>query len=152
MPVHDYQERLACFVKSVHQRGFHDHGFHEFEFYEVEVKVHKVEFHEAERRSTIEVHPKVSEAPHLRSSIPHPKTDFRKKSKCLAAKNPMAQVYKKRKIEIKVDIPTIWDQGPPSFRKKTGKMCYLYRRTGLELYDIELNDIPIEHCCSAAAA
>ena len=27
------------------------------------------------RRSTIEVHPKFSEAPHLRSSVPHPKTD-----------------------------------------------------------------------------
>ena len=31
-----------------------------------------------ERRSTIEVHPKFSEAPHLRSSIPHPKTEFSK--------------------------------------------------------------------------
>ena len=31
------------------------------------------------RRSTIEVHPTFSEAPHLRSSIPHPKTDFSKK-------------------------------------------------------------------------
>ena len=28
--------------------------------------------------STIEVHPNFSEAPHLRSSIPHPKTDLSK--------------------------------------------------------------------------
>ena len=31
-----------------------------------------------QRRSTIEVHPNFSEAPHFRSSIPHPKTDFSK--------------------------------------------------------------------------
>ena len=30
------------------------------------------------RRSTIEVHPNFSEAPHLRSSLPHPKTDLTK--------------------------------------------------------------------------
>ena len=30
------------------------------------------------RRSTIEVHPTFSEAPHLTSSIPHPKTEFSK--------------------------------------------------------------------------
>ena len=30
------------------------------------------------RRSTIEVHPELSEAPQLRNSTPHPKTDFRK--------------------------------------------------------------------------
>ena len=47
-----------------------------------------------QRRSTIEVHPIFSEAPHLRSSIPRPKTDFQQKSKCLVANNPMAQVYK----------------------------------------------------------
>ena len=29
------------------------------------------------RRSTIEVHPSFSKAPHFRSAIPHPKTDFR---------------------------------------------------------------------------
>ena len=29
----------------------------------------------------------------------------------------MAQVYKKNKIEIKIEIPTIWGQGTPS-------MCY----------------------------
>ena len=33
---------------------------------------------DGQRRSTTEVHPKFSEAPHLRSSIPHPKTDFSK--------------------------------------------------------------------------
>ena len=31
-----------------------------------------------QRRSTIEAHSEFSEVPHLRSSIPHPKTDFSK--------------------------------------------------------------------------
>ena len=30
------------------------------------------------RRSTVEVHPELSEAPHLRSSLPHPKNDIGK--------------------------------------------------------------------------
>ena len=42
----------------------------------------------------IEVDPEFSEAPHLRSSIPHPKTDFSKKSNCIAANSPKARVYK----------------------------------------------------------
>ena len=43
----------------------------------------------------------------LRFPLPHPKTDYiQRKSKCIAANNPMAQVYKKRQIEIKIDIPT----------------------------------------------
>ena len=34
------------------------------------------------------------ETPHLRSFIPHPKTDFGTKSKRIAANTPMAQAYK----------------------------------------------------------
>ena len=50
---------------------------------------------EIEACSTIEVHPKVSGAhPHLRSSIPYPKTDFQQKSSCIPMKNPMTQLYK----------------------------------------------------------
>ena len=74
--------------------------------------------------ATIEVHLNVSEAPHLRSSIPHPKTDFQQKSKYVAANNPMAQVYK-------VFFWRFWGQEIPSFRNKIAETCYLYRRTGL---------------------
>ena len=35
-------------------------------------------------------------------------------------------------FEVKIDIPTIWDKGTPSFRNEIAEMCYLYRRTGGE--------------------
>ena len=44
------------------------------------------------RRSTIEVDPNFSKAPHLRSSIPHPNTDVSKKINCTPMNNSMAQV------------------------------------------------------------
>ena len=67
--------------------------------------------------------------PHI--YIPHPKTDFSKKQKCIAANNPMARVCTTFLFEIKIDIPTIWGRGTPSFRNKITEMCYLYdRRTG----------------------
>ena len=46
------------------------------------------------RRSTIQVLPIFSKAPHLRSSIPQPETDFSKNQNCIAASDPMARVYK----------------------------------------------------------
>ena len=43
----------------------------------------------------------------------------------------MARVYKTFCfLEIKIDIPTTWSQGTPSFRIKRAEMCYLYRRMG----------------------
>ena len=56
------------------------------------------------RRSTIELHPIFSEAPHVRSSMPHPKTDLKQKSYRIAANNPMARVYKTFFIEIKIGV------------------------------------------------
>ena len=96
-----------------------------------EVTTHSV-FTLPERRSTIEVHPPFSEAPHLRSPIPLPKTDFSKKQKCIAANHPMARVFTTFLFEIKIGIQTIWAQVTPFFRNKITEMCYLYRRTGPE--------------------
>ena len=80
----------------------------------------------------IEIPPRFSEAPHLRSSIPHPKTDFSKNQIASRRILPWAEstnVF----FEIKIGIPTISGQGTPSFRNKIAEMCYLYRRTGLLL-------------------
>ena len=54
------------------------------------------------RRSTIDVHPNCFEAPHLRSSIPHPKTDFNKIYLCA-----VAQVYRNVIFRTMIDIATI---------------------------------------------
>ena len=83
------------------------------------------------RHSTIEVHPAVSDAPHLRSSIPHPKPNFSKTQIASRRTIPWSDSRKRFFFEIKIDIPTIWAQGTPSFRNKIAEMCYLYRRRGL---------------------
>ena len=85
-----------------------------------------------QRHSAIEVHPNFSEAPHSRSSIPHPKTCFSKKSKFIATNNPMARAYKS--FFFRNSRLTFRQfgggQGTPSFRNKIAERCYLYRRTG----------------------
>ena len=68
------------------------------------------------RRSTIEVHPKKPEAPHLalRSFIPHPKTDFHSKNQIASRRIiPWPEFGKLFLFEIK-----IWAQGTRSLRKK----------------------------------
>ena len=88
--------------------------------------------HAVLRRSTIEIHPKFSEAPHSRSSIPHPKTGLQQKSNCIAVNNPMAQVYTKRLFSTsRLTFRRFGGKGIPSFRNKIAEMCYLYRRTGI---------------------
>ena len=83
------------------------------------------------RHSTIEVHPKFSEAPHLRSSIPHPITDFSKNQKASRRKLPGPKSTTSFFFEIKIGNPTISGQGTPSFRNNIAEMCFLYyRRTG----------------------
>ena len=57
------------------------------------------------RRSTIGVHPNVSEAPFLRSFISHPTADFSKTSHCIPMNNLMAQVYKNVFGRNKIGIP-----------------------------------------------
>ena len=57
------------------------------------------------RRSAIEFHPNVSEAPHLRSSVPRPKIDF--VGNFLPMNNPIAQVSKNAIFRNKIGIPTI---------------------------------------------
>ena len=60
---------------------------------------------------------KFSEAPHLRSSIPHPKTDFGKNIYiCIPMNNPVAQVYQNVIFRNKIVIPTILGKRSPSFR------------------------------------
>ena len=95
--------------------------------------------YQVKRRSTIEVHPSFSEAPHhLRSSIPHAKTYFiQQKSNCIATKNPMAQVYKTFFFRNQD-----WGEGIPCFRNKIAVMCYLDRRTGLKNTPHEPRDLP----------
>ena len=59
-----------------------------------------------QERSTIEVHPKVSEAPHSRSSIPHPKTDFRKNRIASRGILPWSKCTIASFFRDKIGIPT----------------------------------------------
>ena len=60
---------------------------------------------------------KFSKAPHLRSSIPHSKTSFSRKTNCLPKNNPTAEIKKTPFIfRNKIGIPTISGSGAPSFR------------------------------------
>ena len=83
-------------------------------------------FSETRRSTMIEVHPNVSEAPHLRSSIPLPKIDF---SKTQNASRRIIPYGPSLQNVFFFEITT-WDQGTVSFRNKIAEMCYLYRRTG----------------------
>ena len=62
---------------------------------------------DAERRSTIKVHPIFSEAPHVRGSTPRPKTGSEKKTKCILMNNSMARVYSYVIFRNKIGLPTI---------------------------------------------
>ena len=77
----------------------------------------------------VEVHTIVSEAPHLRSSIPHPKTDFSKNQIASRRIIPWPKSTKPFFPKSRFFIPTIWGQGPTFFRNKIAEMCYLYRTT-----------------------
>ena len=82
-------------------------------------------------RSTIEVHLNVSDVPHLRSSIPHPKTDFSKKRHASRRIIPWPK-SRKSFFEIKIGIPTILGSRNPVFQKQnSGNVLYLHRITGL---------------------
>ena len=52
----------------------------------------------------MEVHPILYEAPHLRRSIPHPKTDFRKKENASRRLFPWPMSIKRFVFEIMIDI------------------------------------------------
>ena len=81
------------------------------------------------RCSTIKVRPKFSEAPHLSSSIPHPKTDFSK-----------SQIASRRIIPWSESRKRFFSKSRLAFRRfglKEARLsetkerkCYLYRRTG----------------------
>ena len=50
--------------------------------------------------------------------MPHPKTDFSKKSYCIPMNNPMDQVYKKIIFRTKSGIATILGSETPSIRNQ----------------------------------
>ena len=78
--------------------------------------------------------PRISEAPHLRSSIHLTGKLSPAKSNSIAATNPMGRVYETFCFfEIKIS-----GQGTPFFTKKNiAETCYLYRRTGGNAYQCE---------------
>ena len=86
------------------------------------------------RRSTIEVHPKFSEAPYFGSSIPHTITDLTKISNRIPMNNPMAQEYKYPGMpffETGLAFRRCWVEEPRCSEHIPTEMCYLYRRTRL---------------------
>ena len=75
---------------------------------------------------SIEVHPKFSEAPHLRSSIPYPKTGINQRKKKLhRGEQSHAPSLENVFFKIKIDIPAIWAQGTPFFRNKIAEINVL---------------------------
>ena len=63
----------------------------------------------------IEAHPVFSEAPHLRSSPPHPENRLQQNLKCIPMSNLMAHVYKNVIFQNKIGTPPILGLGTPSF-------------------------------------
>ena len=57
----------------------------------------------------IEVLPNSPEAPHLRSSIPHPKTNWlQRTSGCIPTNDPMVEVYMDVIFETRLAFPRFW--------------------------------------------
>ena len=79
------------------------------------------------RSSAIEVHPNISEASHLRSSIPQPKTDFRKNQIAPRRIIPWPDSSTKKRFFFRNQD---WGTRTASFRNKIAEMGYLFRRTG----------------------
>ena len=50
--------------------------------------------------------------------MPHPKTDFQRKSNCIPITDPMLQVYKKIIFRTKSGIATILGSETPSIRNQ----------------------------------
>ena len=82
------------------------------------------------RHSTIEVHPKISEAPHLRSSTSR-ENRLLAKSSCLPMTNPMAQVPKTSFFETRLAFQRFWVKERRHSEDGLVEICYLYRRTRL---------------------
>ena len=85
--------------------------------------------HDAQRCSTIQVHPNVSEAPHFRSSRPHPKTHFSKNKKGMPINIPIAQVHEIAIFEPRLAFRRFWVKEPRHSKNKRAEKCYPYRRT-----------------------
>ena len=121
-------KRARCiFFPKVSARPCNDRRFplhHRPENTEVSVPSSPRYAKNARRRYAIEVHLNFSEAPHLRSSIRHPKSFFSKNRKSSWRITPWPKSTKRffRNQDLGKETP--------SFRNKIAEMCYLYRGTG----------------------
>lgn len=79
-------------------------------------------------RSTIVVHPKRSEASHLRSYTPHRNIDCGKTQNCTPMNHYMAQVYKHLFLPNKNGLADIFGSGASSFRKHFSGICATFCR------------------------
>ena len=86
------------------------------------------------RRSTLEVHPISSEAPHVWSSIPHPEADICTTSSCIPMHKAMTQVRKTPFFETRLAFQPFWVKEPRHSENILAEMCYLYGRTRLPRY------------------
>ena len=82
------------------------------------------------RRSTIEVHPSFSEAPHLRSSVPRPKTGSSKNQNASRRIIPWPKSTKRFFFRNQDRHTDDLGSRSPVFQKQIAEMCYLYRITG----------------------
>ena len=57
----------------------------------------------------IEVHPILSEAPHLRSSVSHSESDFSKESHCIPTRPPVGQAHEHAIVRNTIGISVILD-------------------------------------------
>ena len=83
------------------------------------------------RRSTIEVHPIFSEAPHLRSSVSHAKTDFSTNHTAFQLILPWFKLTKTPLFETRLAFRRFWMKVPRDPQNTLAEMCYLYRKRRL---------------------
>ena len=81
------------------------------------------------RRSTIEIHPSFSEAPHLRSSVPYPITDFSKNQIASRWIIPWPTYPITYFFETRLAFRRFWAKEPRHSENMLAEMYYLYRRT-----------------------
>ena len=74
--------------------------------------------------STIELHPKFSDAPHCRSFTPLLENRLPQKSNCILTNNPMAPKYTNKVIfRSKIEILTVWGLRDPVVQKTGRPEC-----------------------------
>ena len=81
------------------------------------------------RRSTIDIHPNFSEAPDLRSSIPHPKTNFSTIQIASRRILPWPENTIASLFETRFTFRRVWVKEPRPWENISAEMGHLYRRT-----------------------